>query len=220
MLVLSWNLLHGRSVPGSGRELYDEFSQLIACWAWDVALLQEVPPWWPDALAQRAGAEARQVLTSRNALLALRRAIAVRRPDMIRSNGGSANAILVRGDGISAHRTQRLGWWPERRWMHAVRLASGTWVANLHTNADASQGRRAAEALLGWADGSPAVLGGDFNVHEPSLPGLSRAGGQGVDQVYVGGGLLPAGRPQVLERGRLSDHAPVLVGVSASGVAS
>ncbi len=215
MLVLSWNLLHGRSVPGSGRDLYDEFSELITSWAWEVALLQEVPPWWPEGLARRAGAEARQVLTSRNGLLALRRAVAVRRPDVIKSNGGSANAILVRGGGITAHRTQRLGWWPERRWMHAVRLTGGTWVANLHTNADASQGTRAAEALLGWADGAPALLGGDFNVYEPSLPGLSRAGGHGVDQVYVGGGLVPEGKPQVLERGRLSDHAPVVVSVRA-----
>jgi endonuclease/exonuclease/phosphatase family metal-dependent hydrolase len=213
MRVLSWNLLHGRSVPPSGRDLYHEFSELIASWAWDVALLQEVPPWWPDRLARRAGAEARMVLTSRNSLLPVRRAIAVRWPDLIKSNGGSANAILVRGERVSEHRKQRLGWWPERRWMHAVRLDPGIWVGNLHTNADAAQGVRAAEALLGWAERAPVILGGDFNVHHPALPGLSRAGGSGVDQVYVGEGAVAAGAPHVLDRGRLSDHAPVIVGV-------
>jgi endonuclease/exonuclease/phosphatase (EEP) superfamily protein YafD len=70
---------------------------------------------------------------------------------------------------------------------------------------------RAAEALLGWANGAPAVLGGDFNVHEPALPGLKRAGGRGVDQVYASEG---AGTTEVLDRGRLSDHAPVLVKAS------
>jgi endonuclease/exonuclease/phosphatase family metal-dependent hydrolase len=213
--VLTWNLLHGRSLPPSGRDLYAEFSELLASWAWDVALLQEVPPWWPERLAKRAGAEARMVLTSRNSFLAVRRAIAVRWPDVIKSNGGSSNAILVRDAAIEEQRSRRLGWWPERRWMHAVRLGDGIWVGNLHTNASASQGVRAAGTLLGWAGGGPAILGGDFNVHEPALPGLSRAGGHGVDQVYVGGGLAAAGTTRVLERGRLSDHVPVLVGVAA-----
>ena len=208
--VLTWNLFHGRSVPPAGRDLFEAFSELIASWEWEVALLQEVPPWWPERLAQRANAAARSTLTSRNFLLALRRLIAVRQPDLIKSNGGGCNAILVRDAQIAEHRVKRLGWWPERRLMHAVRLSDGSWVGNLHTNADASQGVRAAETLLGWAAGAPVALGGDFNVHEPSLPGLTRAGGHGVDQVYCGAGFA-GGSTQVLERRRLSDHAPVLV---------
>ena len=98
--------------------------------------------------------------------------------------------------------------------MHAVRLGDGIWVGNLHTNAAATQGVRAAEALLGWAAGAPVILGGDFNVREPALPGLSRVGGHGVDQVYVGGGLAAPGTTQILDRGRLSDHVPVVVGVT------
>lgn len=206
--MLTWNLFHGRAVPPAGHELFDEFAGLIAGWEWDVALLQEVPPWWPAELADRARAQRRLALTSRNSLLALRRAVAVRRPDVIKSNGGGANAILVRGFAIDEHRVKRLGWRPERRWVQAVRLSNGSWVGNLHTNADVGQGARAAEALLGWANGAPVVLGGDFNVHAPRLPGLTRAGGHGVDQVYVSHG---AGSTEVLERGRLSDHAPVLV---------
>jgi endonuclease/exonuclease/phosphatase family metal-dependent hydrolase len=209
--VLTWNLFHGRAVAPARGELFEEFAALIASWKWDVALLQEVPPWWPARLAERAAAKERLVLTSRNSLLGLRRAVAVRRPDLIKSNGGGANAILVRGGEIAEHRVERLGWWPERRWMHAVRLANGAWVGNLHTNADAGQGVRSAEALLRWADGAPVLLGGDFNVHEPRLPGLTRAGGHGVDQVYANTG---PGATEVLERGRLSDHAPVLVSVS------
>ncbi|MBV8430676.1 MAG: hypothetical protein JO244_05915 [Solirubrobacterales bacterium] len=213
MRVVTWNLFHGRSVPPAGHELFEAFAGLIAGWEWEVALLQEVPPWWPEPLARQAGAQARWVLTSRNLGLAGRRAVARRWPDLIKSNGGGSNAILVRGSAIGAHRVARLGWWPERRWMHAVWLPSGVWVGNLHTNADAQQGVRAAETLLGWANGAPVVLGGDFNVREPPLPGLRRAGGQGVDQVYVGGELVADRPPSVLDRGRLSDHAPVLVSV-------
>jgi hypothetical protein len=88
MLVLSWNLFHGRAQPAAGRPLAAEFSRALAGWDWDVALLQEVPPWWPPALAAEAGADQRTVLTSRNQLLPLRRAIASRAPDLLRSIGG------------------------------------------------------------------------------------------------------------------------------------
>jgi endonuclease/exonuclease/phosphatase family metal-dependent hydrolase len=210
--VVTWNVFHGRAVPSAGHELFEEFDQLIAGWEWDVALLQELPPWWPEPLSRRSGASERHVLTSRNSLLALRRAVAVRRPDLIRSNGGGCIAILVRGREISEHRRHLLGRWPERRWMHAVRLSTGEWVGNLHTGPDARQGVGAATLLTRWAAGAPMILGGDFNVREPQLPGLTRAGGHGVDQVYAGNGLSGA-MTAVLDRGRLSDHAPVLVSV-------
>jgi endonuclease/exonuclease/phosphatase family metal-dependent hydrolase len=222
--VLTWNLMHGRSVPGARRELFDEFAAALAGWEWDVALLQEVPPWWPA----RFGYEHRLVLTSRNSLLALRRAVAIRWPDLIKSNGGGCNAILVRGGSIAEHRVARLGWWPERRWVHGVRLgsgapaasgvpaatgvpaASGVWVANTHTEASVDQGQAAANAVREWAGEGEAVLGGDFNVAPLELPGFVFAGGKGVDQVFVRGlepgrtEVLEPGTTAVLERGRLS----------------
>jgi endonuclease/exonuclease/phosphatase family metal-dependent hydrolase len=208
--VLTWNLFHGRALPAAGRELFEEFATALAGWEWDVALLQEVPPWWVVPLGVRCGAEARWVLTSRNCGLAARRFVAVRWPDLIKSNGGGCNAILVRKLRIEEHRVERLGWWPERRWMHAVRLAGGVWVGNLHTEGLATQGQAAAQALRSWAGGSPSVLGGDFNVRDLELPGFVRAGGHGVDQVFVTSGT---GTTTVLDRGHLSDHVPVLVGV-------
>ena len=53
MRVLTWNLFHGRSVPETPRSLLPEFTDEIAGWEWDVALLQEVPPWWPGAAGAR-----------------------------------------------------------------------------------------------------------------------------------------------------------------------
>ena len=211
--VLTWNLKHGRAVPSAGRELLGEFTAALAGWDWDVALLQEVPPWWPPELGQQLGADQRLVLTSRNALLGLRRAVAVRWPDVIKSNGGGANAILVRGPAVVEHRVKRLGWWPEPRWLHAVRLETGVWAGNLHTQADERQGQLAARVLLSWAAGSQAVLGGDFNVWDLELDGFIRVGGHASDQVFLAGGLSAAGEARVLERGSLSDHAPVLVTV-------
>ncbi len=229
--VLTWNLMHGRSLPGSGRELLDEFSAAMAGWPWDVALLQEVPPWWPAALAERigAGVQARRVLTSRNSLLPLRRAVAERWPDVIKSNGGGANAILVRQFRIAEHRTLRLCVWPERRWLQAVRLVPDLWVGNLHATVhDDAAARRDAErargATLAWAGSSPLILGGDFNVRSLSLEGLRYAGGHDVDLVFAHS-LTPVGEALVLEREvkvgggapvTLSDHAPVLVELEGS----
>jgi endonuclease/exonuclease/phosphatase family metal-dependent hydrolase len=208
MRVLSWNLKHGRAVPAAGHELFEEFAGALAGWEWDVALLQEVPPWWPALLAQRLGADARRVLTSRNSLLPLRIALAQRWPDAIKSSGGGANAILARGQRIEEHRIQRLGWLPERRYMHAVRLGDA-WYGNLHAQDRVEQGRLAAATLRRWAGESPAVIGGDFNLRSFSLDGFEWAGGNGVDHVFARG--LRARDARVLEHGPLSDHAPLLV---------
>src|SRR3954454_17574793 len=155
MQALSWNLYHGRSPQPAGRSLLNEFSAALADWSWDVALLQEVPPWWAEPLAAAAGANARWVLTSPNFGLAARRAIAARNPDVLKANGGGANAILVRG-GVTAHRAVRLTWRPERRWAHGVRLADGTWVVNLHASTGRHAERDTVRALAGpW--GSPLL---------------------------------------------------------------
>ncbi len=219
MRVLTWNLFHGRAIPPAGRDLLPEFAAALAGWEWDVALLQEVPPWWAPALGRACDASARTALTSRNELPALRRALARRAPDLVKSGGGGANVILVRGATITDHRRVRLRRWPERRVCHAVALDSGLWVANLHAQVHSPERaradiERAAAATLQWSAGGAAVLGGDFNVREPAAPGFVRLGGRGVDHVL--GHLLAAiDRVEELERGALSDHAPLLVGVLA-----
>jgi endonuclease/exonuclease/phosphatase family metal-dependent hydrolase len=222
MKILTWNLFHGRSVPDAPRELLGEFTDKISGWDWDVALLQEVPPWWPAALARAADAEQRTVLTSRNALLPVRRAVARRRPDLVKSNGGGSNAILVRGDRIAAHAALRLRVWPERRMLHAVALrAAGIWVANVHATAGREPLTRADMARCGetvarWAGAAPALLGGDVNVADPDVPGFADAGGHRIDRFFTRGALAVATPPRTLERGGLSDHAPVLIELRAS----
>lgn len=238
MRVLSWNLFHGRSLPETERSLLPEFSAALAAWPWDVALLQEVPPWWGPALARATGAPwARTALTSRNQLLCLRRAVASRRPGLLGSWGGGANVILVRASAgvVTDHRRVRLTRTPERRVAHAVALAGSPlapegvlWVGNLHASqADPlerarADGARAEWWLLGLPGAGPAVvLGGDFNDREPP-PGrpLRPVASRSVDHVQVGAALTAAaGAVTLLRRARevdgemrrLSDHPPLSV---------
>jgi endonuclease/exonuclease/phosphatase family metal-dependent hydrolase len=212
--VLTWNLYHGRAVPPAGRPLLAEYARTIAGWEWDLALLQEVPPWWAPALAAAAGAEQRTALTSRNSWLPARRAIASRAPDLLKANGGGANVILARVP-IAGHRCVELTRRPERRVAHGVRLADGGWVANLHATLrpEARTRADAARAVAAWADAERLILGGDFNLRRVDAAGLEHAAGHGVDHVLARG--WRGARAEVLDAGRLSDHRPVRAVLSA-----
>jgi endonuclease/exonuclease/phosphatase family metal-dependent hydrolase len=214
MRVLTWNLFHGRSVPETPHSLLPEFAALLQSWDWDVALLQEVLPWWPLELGREADASVRMALTSRNVLPALQRRIAEPRPHILKSWSGGSNAILVRGQAIREHRIVTLRLRPERRVAHGVRLEDGTWVTNLHAQAHVERNAqadldRAAEATTAWAAGAPTVLGGDLNLRgEPTAFGYRHLAGHWVDHL-LGRGLRATGRGHTLHRATLSDHAPL-----------
>jgi endonuclease/exonuclease/phosphatase family metal-dependent hydrolase len=229
MRVLSWNLFHGRSVPPAGGDLSDRFAELIARWEWDVALLQEVPPWWPGLLARRTRAEQRRVLTSRNSLLWLRRTLAVRRPELLKSNGGGSNAVLARAP-IVEHRALRLRTWPERRVAQLVRLADGSCVANYHGSTRVPLAEQELERLwsqaLAFAAGGPLVLGGDLNLRGPVSAqdaGAVHVARRDVDHLFARG-LERVGDQRLLDArvslgGReltLSDHPPLWVELAAA----
>jgi endonuclease/exonuclease/phosphatase family metal-dependent hydrolase len=218
--VLTWNLFHGRARPAAHRELLGGFSGLLAAWRWDVALLQEVPPWWPAALAVACEAEQRTALTSRNALLPLRRALARRDPELLKSNGGGANAVLSRRP-IAAARPLPLRLRPERRVAQIVRLGDGTVLANHHASTRVPLAEdelaRLCAAALAEAAGRPLVLGGDLNLRRPRAAApLVHVASRDVDHLFTAG-LELASAPRLHARevdldGRaleLSDHPPL-----------
>jgi hypothetical protein len=74
--------------------LLNEFAAALDGWEWDVALLQEVPPWWPGMLAQGAHWCVRR--TSRTLGPAAVQGDLRARSGVLKANGGGSNAILVR----------------------------------------------------------------------------------------------------------------------------
>ncbi|HEY3773119.1 MAG TPA: endonuclease/exonuclease/phosphatase family protein [Solirubrobacteraceae bacterium] len=217
--VLTWNVFHGRAVPPAGRDLYDEFAGALKRWEWDVALLQEVPPWWPERLTRTLGCEMAGVPTSRTALLPVRRALAVRAPDLMRSAGGGANAILARSDRIVNGRAALLCRWPERRQVHGVSLACGVWVSNLHASAGPSPAaerdlRAALRVSREWARAErlPLIVGGDLNLRAVAAEGLRIAAASDVDHLLCDESIeVRAATIDRPEHGALSDHAPLAV---------
>ena len=181
--ALTWNLFHGRDVPVEvdyKHSLRTEFAALLACFDWDVALLQEAPPRWFASLAFEAGARGRIVKTSRNQLGFLRGWIAERRPDLMKSSEGGSNQILFRPPWtVTAERRLTLARLPERRRMMWLRLQHPggfrLCVANLHASAHnparaAQELERASQAALAWSGDDPLILGGDFNVRPAEQP--------------------------------------------------
>ena len=182
-----------------------EFCSALAGWEWDLALLQEVPPWWPATLAQACGAEAHAARTSRNLGLGARRAIASRNPDLLGANGGGCNAMLVRGLAVREHRAVELTRRPERRVAHGVRLDAG-WVVNLHATTDPKSRTHADLAAAIRAFPGAVVLGGDLNTHHPRVPELEPVAAHHLDHIFA----ASAGHGELLDAGSLSDHRPLL----------
>jgi endonuclease/exonuclease/phosphatase family metal-dependent hydrolase len=206
---------------------------------WEIALLQEVPPRWKDDLAAGTNATAAIALTSRNSFASLRALIAEHNPDLIASNEGGSNQILVRAPArILEERLLTLTERPERRRMlwTLIGIPDGRRLAaaNLHATsndraASAREVETAAERAVEWAGDAPLVFGGDFNLRPRENPaafdrlqerfGLREPTAPGSLDHVLGRGLELVRPPERLDRDipgpeglriRLSDHAPVV----------
>ncbi len=194
MRAITWNLFHGRdwpdvkelqirkgnysrkSIPGEthvqvNRDLWPEFTTVLAGLSWDVALLQECPPRWLPGFKRVCEAEGHRVLTSRNWFLPLTAPIARWFPDLIGSSEGGSNLTLIHRDWakVADRRTFLLNRRPERRVMALTRLESGLVIGNLHASTSPPRAEdeilRGAAALIEEAgDDGPVLMGGDFNV--------------------------------------------------------
>ena len=165
MIVRTWNLFHGNTVPPGRRRYVEEMVRLVTADAPDVVCLQEVPPWSLPLLGDWSGMQlfgqiaARPTVGPLPSTVGVGRVITDLHPGLLRSGfEGQANAILIGpARTITARHVltlnplrfrvreaRRLGlpvlsqlaWAKERRQCIAVRLAGGLVVANLHaTNA-------------------------------------------------------------------------------------
>ena len=190
------------------RSLLGEFARWLASREWELALLQEAPPRWQSELASRCEASSAIALTSRNSFGALRTALAELNPDLIASNEGGSNQLLVRAPArILDVRRVTLTERPERRRMlwalvgapDGRRLA----VANVHaTSLDARAAARdvelAAERALEWAGADPLIFGGDLNLRPEEDPSTFE---RLRERFGLGGPTAPAALDHLLKRG-------------------
>ncbi|MEX2646798.1 MAG: endonuclease/exonuclease/phosphatase family protein [Gaiellaceae bacterium] len=239
MLIRTWNLFHGNTVPPARVNLLEEAVRLAASGEPDVVCLQEIPVWaleylddWSGMIA--VGATAARPLLGRE----LARRVTAINPGLLRSAvTGQANAILVAA-GLRVRESHSLALnrrtFRERRVAQTVRLevpdGRMLTVANLHAtnageaSADAELLRAAVFLDATAAPGDIAVLAGDFNLRrgraldELAAWGFSRPG-PGIDHVLVRGAEAAPADVWPEERRRIggllvSDHAPVEVTVS------
>jgi endonuclease/exonuclease/phosphatase family metal-dependent hydrolase len=165
MVVRTWNIFHGNTVPPGRRRFVEEMVRLVTRGEPDFVCLQEVPPWALEPLGEWSGMQvfgevaARPTLGPFPTTAELGRRITDLNPGLFRSGfEGQANAILVspartilarhvltlnpfafrlrEGRRLRLPVVAQLAWGKERRQCLAVRLQGGLVVANLHaTNA-------------------------------------------------------------------------------------
>ncbi|MDQ3778671.1 MAG: endonuclease/exonuclease/phosphatase family protein, partial [Actinomycetota bacterium] len=102
MIVRTWNLFHGNTVPPGRRRYVEEMVRLVTGDAPDVVCLQEVPPWALELVGTWSGMQvfgqiaARPTIGPLPSTIALGRRITDLNPGLLRSGfEGQANAILV-----------------------------------------------------------------------------------------------------------------------------
>jgi endonuclease/exonuclease/phosphatase family metal-dependent hydrolase len=161
VLVRTWNLFHGNTLPPGRRRYVEEMVRLVTEDEPDAVCLQEVPPWSLSRLRDWSGMRCYGEVTARPSLgpvlvtKGIGRWITDHNAGFFRSGlEGQANAILVRRPILARHvltlnplrfrlqtarrldlpRLTQLAWGNERRQAIAVRLEGGAVVSTLHAS--------------------------------------------------------------------------------------
>lgn len=234
MLVRSWNLFHGNTLPPQRHAYLDEMVELITADDPDVVCVQEVPAWalgrfTVGDVAHRPmfGALAGRALTAPNHGV-IRSAFAgqgdaiwlapryrVLAHHVLTLNPLRFRARVATELGLDAR--TRLHWAKERRIVQAIRIAGDgreLVVANTHCTGGV-QGITEAELMrAAWFADSVArpddvlVLAGDFNLMPDSLIGAEwgfSPAGPGIDHILVRGAPVTELRVWDEERRRRAD---------------
>jgi endonuclease/exonuclease/phosphatase family metal-dependent hydrolase len=224
MVVRTWNLFHGNTLPPGRRAYLREMVELITADRPAIVCLQEIPLWALRHLQSWSGMQAISAVARQPRVGNARLGgwITELNHGLLRSAlTGEADAILAAPQFTVSHeRELMVSTNGIRRLMHGLRLDGGVFVANFHTTGD-DQFRKVADLVQSQA-GEEAVVAGDANLRpgEGATYGLLRKRGfseplpGSIDQILVRG--LPSSPPVAWpeERRRahgrlLSDHAPV-----------
>lgn len=215
IVVRTWNLFHGNTVPPGRRAFLREMVELVTADAPEIVCLQEVPVWALPRLEEWSGM---------TAATAVARGSRVRSPTLGRwltklHHGRLRSAFTGEGGAILVAPRFRIG--EERvirfrqghldRIVHTVRFDTGMDVANVHISADPERLSRLGDELAAY---DRVILAGDTNLTGAGIPGFSAPLEGSIDQILVRGltSTPPVAWPQERRRvdGRLlSDHAPV-----------
>lgn len=237
LVVRTWNIFHGRTVPEGGALHVEQMVRLVTQDRPGIVALQEVPVWALARLEEWSGMRALGAVAMRARGGPLARWLTALDPRRVRSTlVGQANALLLGVDleiagaqqvvrlnpralrrSVRVGEAKRLDWTRNRRVCQIVpvRADRTTFHAvNLHASKWPELARLELERLGRLIPDGPALVSGDLNAPETGLPGFSRPL-PGIDQILVRG--LELERPPArwpAERRRydgalLSDHAPV-----------
>ena len=228
MVVRTWNLFHGNTVPPRRRAYLREMVELIAADGPGIVCLQEIPLWALPHLASWSGMQAVSAVARESRLRSARLGglVTELHHGILRSAfTGEADAILVAPRfEVSHERELVVSTDGIRRLMHGLRLDGGVFVANFHTTGD-DQFKMVADIVQSQA-GEEAIIAGDANLRpgDGRTYGLLRKRGfseplpGSIDQIFVRG--LPSTPPFAWPDERrtvggrlLSDHAPVELSV-------
>ena len=226
ILVRSWNLFHGLSVPRQRKLFLEEMVRFATRDEPAVVCLQEVPVWALKRLEEWSGMQSFGAKAARVRAGSPWVGMFITRlhPGYFRSAlTGQANAILVaRRLGASNRSVTEVsaGNEGERRVVQTVDVEGLGLVANFHVTSDYAdtQFRRVIKAV---GNASPAVLCGDANLRplpRNAYDELASLGYSeplpGIDQILVRGHELAEGPSEgehVVDGVVLSDHAPIEV---------
>ncbi len=228
LVVRTWNLFHGNTLPPQRRAFLREMVELVTADDPAVVCLQEIPLWALPLLGSWSRMQAVSAVARgpRLGSAGLGRLLTDLNHGVLRSAvTGQANAILVaRRFDVADEHTLVVSRSGERRICHGLRLDGRIAVVNFHVTGGATadeQFRRVAD-FVDAQDAEAVILAGDANVRPGDAAtyellrerGFSEPLPASIDQIVVRG--LPSSPPVAWaeERRRvggrlLSDHAPV-----------
>jgi endonuclease/exonuclease/phosphatase family metal-dependent hydrolase len=238
VLVRTWNLFHGNTVPPGRRAYLREMVELVTADRPEIVCLQEIPAWALGRLGRWAQMTEAPALARRSSLGlvpipgGVGRVLTAPHRGVIRSAFAGQGVAILAAPALRVVSRGALRLNPEARGIEPrvaqrveLELPEGrrAVVANVHCSNVLGRVEQELERTLAWAESAAGddllVVAGDFNTtpeHSPSLLGLEGYSAPlpgRIDQVLVRGAPATAriwpDEDRAYGARLLSDHAPI-----------